>query len=79
MGRVTHRVARKAETDHVVDRVSIVGHTHIGQPGRQVGAPLPTEPVLGCPDHGGVVPRLTERPNQTVRDDQMATLGEQGM
>ena len=51
-------VARKSEADDVVNRVPVVCQTDIGQPGRQIRRTLPAEPVLGGPDHGGVVPRL---------------------
>ena len=74
---VPYGVAGEPEADDMVDRLPVVRQPDIGQPRRQIRRPLPTEPVLGCPDHRGVVPRCAQRRRQPIGDDEVPALGEE--
>ena len=73
MLRVTDRVAREPQADHLVDRLA-VRHRDVRQPRRQVRGGLSSEPVLRRDDDVGVVAGVTQCIDQGARDHHVPTL-----
>ena len=57
-------------------RPAVVGPADVGQPGRQVCAPLPAEAVLRGQHHRRLVAAGGQRVDERAGDDQVAALGE---
>ena len=72
---MANRVAGKSQADHLIDLALLVREPHIGEPGREIAARQPAEPVLRRHDQTRVMALLAERPNQLARHHQMAALG----
>jgi hypothetical protein len=71
---MANRIAGISEADYLVDRLTIVSLSNVGEPCSKIGGGLPPEPVLWCLKKRSVVTSLTQRRHQGLSDHQVPPL-----